>query len=299
MKPVRTTASNSPARSHVTPSHVALVATMTMTALIALGGCSRQAAAPAAPQAHTTAATLPPAQFDSRLSLVNNNGTVRYDGTVDSDASRKAIIAMLGQAYGPGHISGALAIDAGARPAPWQARLPQFLPAFTMPGAAIGFDGKRLELGGYASEPDRATLLARARQLFPGYELTGLFRGVGDIAPDDTAQALAGLKSGASAGEVVQALNQTPIHFIDGSAQVSADSLAALSQAAKAIQGSAGERRIEITGPAGAGEDLALSQQRAEAIKVQLIVNGVSPAAIETRSHSAGSADTGASFRLL
>ena len=37
-------------------------------------------------------------QFEARLSLVNNNGTVRYDGTVDSDGTRKAIVATLGHA---------------------------------------------------------------------------------------------------------------------------------------------------------------------------------------------------------
>ncbi|QSX76253.1 OmpA family protein [Lysobacter arenosi] len=265
-----------------TTSRATLVAALTFAAVIAFAGCSRDATpAPSAQATADTAAAPPAAQFEARLNLVNNNGTVRYDGTVDSESTRKAIEAMLRQAYGPG-ISGSLAVDSAARPAPWQANLPQFLSAFTMPGAAIGFDGQRIELGGYASDPDRTALLSRAEQLFPGYTLTGLFRGVGN-SPDAAAQALAGLKTGASAGDVIKALNQTPIQFIDGSAQVSPDSLAVLSQAAKAIQGSGGEKRIEITGPAGAAEDLALSQQRAEAIKVQLIVNGVSPGSIETK----------------
>jgi outer membrane protein OmpA-like peptidoglycan-associated protein len=294
MKPVRMTAVPTLSSS----SRTTLVVAMTLVGAIAFAGCSRDAtpASPAQAKADTAAAT-PAAQFEARLNLVNNNGTVRYDGTVDSESSRKAIEAMLRKAYGPG-ITGALTVDAAAKPAPWQANLPQFLTAFTMPGAAIGFDGQRIELGGYASDPDRTALLARAEQLFPGYTLTGLFRGVGS-SPDAAAQALAGLKTGASAGEVIKALNQTPIQFIDGSAQVSPDSLAVLSQAAKVIQGSGGEKRIEITGPAGAGEDLALSQQRAEAIKVQLIVNGVSPASIETRGRVAGSPGSGASFRLL
>lgn len=294
MKPVRMTVSP----TLPTPSRAALAAAVTLAAVIAFAGCSRDATPASSAQATADTAAAPPtAQFEARLNLVNNNGTVRYDGTVDNESSRKAIEAMLRQAYGPG-ITGLLAVDPAAKPAPWQANLPQFLSAFTMPGAAIGFDGQRIELSGYASEPDRTALLARAEQLFPGYTLTGLFRGVGS-SPDAAAQALAGLKPGASAGEVVKALNQTPIQFIDGSAQVSPDSLAVLSQAAKAIKGSGGERRIEVTGPAAAGEDLALSQQRAEAIKVQLIVNGVSPASIETRGHVAGSPDSGASFRLL
>ncbi|HEY5850308.1 MAG TPA: OmpA family protein [Lysobacter sp.] len=292
----------SPLRSRVAPA--AVFALVVLAALSALGGCSRDSTPPASTQAQATPATPAAAQIDARLSLVNNNGTVRYDGTVGSESSRKAIVAMLGQAYGPSNVSGDLIVNPAARPAPWQDPLPQFLAAFTMPGAAITFEGERIELSGYASEPDRAALLARAQQLFPDFALTGLFRGlagpaVAGSSEDDAAQALAGLKAGASPGELEQALNDTPIHFVDGSAQVSADSLPILSQAARAIQGNAGERRIEITGPASAGEDLALSQQRAEAIKVQLIVNGISPAAIETRGHAAGTAASGASFRLL
>ncbi|HEY5804538.1 MAG TPA: OmpA family protein [Lysobacter sp.] len=301
MKPGRKTAS--PARSPASPA-AAMVSIAALVALTALGGCSRESTPPSsaqspATQAQATPATPPAAQFDARLSLVNNNGTVRYDGTVGSETSRNAIVAMLGHAYGPASVSGDLAVDPAARPAPWQDPLPQFLSAFTMPGAAVTFEGERIELSGYASAPDRASLLARAQQLFPDFVLTGLFRGVAGSGEDEAAQALAGLKEGASAGELEEALNDTPIHFVDGSAQVSADSLAVLSQAAQAIQGSAGERRIEITGPAAAGEDLALSHQRAEAIKVQLIVNGVNPASIETRGHAAGTADSGASFRLL
>ena len=79
-----------------------------------------------------------------------------------------------------------------------------------------------------------------------------------------------------------------------GSAQVAADSLALLSKAAQVIQAAGDGTRIQIAGPEG--DDPTLARQRAEAIKVQLIVNGVSPGAIETTARSDGDASL---FRLL
>ncbi len=262
----------------------------------ALAACQRDATAPTAQS--TVAATPPAAQFDARLDLVNNNGRIRYDGTVDSERTRQQIIDALHRAYGAASVSGELRVDPAARPAPWLGRLSEFLQAFASPGAAVGFAGQRLELSGQASADERAALLARAELLYPGYDYEGLFRGVGANAT--APNALSEVKPGASAQDVVQALNRTPIAFEEGSARVSADSLALLSQAAQAIRDGAAAR-IEITGPADGGgnaeENRLLSQQRAEAIKVQLIVNGVSPAVIQTAAQATPGSQ--ASFRLL
>lgn len=282
----------SPGRSLVRPLLLPLA-----LAAVAITGCQRDTSAPPAPTAPVE--TVPVAHFDARLNLMNNNGLVRFDGTVDNAKTRDAIVAALTRAYGAERVSGHLDIDGGARPAPWGTALPQFLAAFTQAGAAVTFEGRRVELGGYASESDREALLARAELLFPGYAYTGLFQGVGNHAAGDAAEAvLAKVKPGTSGNALVQALNeavtQTPIRFEPGSARVAPDSLALLSKAAQVIQASGGAR-LEVAGPSG--DDPSLSQQRAEAIKVQLIINGVSPAAIET-ARTAASGDS-AQFRLL
>lgn len=265
-------------------------------AMLAATACNREASPP---QATPPEAAAPVAQFDARLNLVDNNGSVHYDGTVATDASRDAIVAALQRAY-PGRLSGQLKVDRGARPAPWQEALPKFLETFNVPGAAVTFEGRRIELGGHASETDRKALLARAELLYPGYAYTGLLQGTGDGAPADAATAvLAQVKPGTSGEALVMALNeavtQTPIRFQPGSAQVAPDSLALLSKAAEVIQAAGDGTRLQITGPAA--DDASLARQRAEAIKVQLIVNGVSPAALETTAQ-AGTGDA-ASFRLL
>ena len=73
----------------------------------------------------------------------------------------------------------------------------------------------------------------------------------------------------------------------NGSGNVSADSLDLVAQAAATIQAAAPGTRLLIVGPvvasADTGNDIFLSKQRAEALKVQLILNGVNPAVIDTR----------------
>lgn len=273
------------------------LAALLFAATIAIGACSRE---PASPQSAAQAEAAPAARFEARLDLVNNNGDVRYDGTVDSEASRKAVLGALVRAYGAEHVSGEIAVDRGARPAPWQAALPQFLASFAVPGAALSFEGRKIGLSGHAPVEARKALLARAELMFPGFAYTGLFQGASDAAsPADPASAvLAQVKPGTSGDELIQALNeavaQTPIRFEDGSARVAPESLALLSKAAEVIQAAGDGTRIEVAGPANG--DPALARQRAEAIKVQLIVNGVSPAAIETTDQAGPG--TAARFRL-
>jgi len=266
-----------------------------IASVVATTACNRETPTT---QASPPTAAAPVAQFDATLNLVNNNGTVRYDGVVGTDAQRQAVEAALRRAFG--RLSGELKVDHGARPAPWSDALAKFLESFTQPGAAMSFEGRRIELHGHASEEDRKALLARAELLYPGYAYTGLFQGVGDGATTDAASAvLAEVKPGTSGAPLVKALNeavtQTPIRFEPGSARVAPESLALLSKAAQVIQASGDATRLQIAGPAA--DDPSLAQQRAEAIKVQLIINGVSPAALETTAQ-AGNGET-AAFRLL
>lgn len=269
-----------------------------LAGLAGLAACNR-GPADAGTETAKAAETAPVPRYDAKLSLVNNNGSLRYDGSVDSEAAKQAVIAALAHAYGAEKLSGDLAVDRYARPADWAANLPKFAAAFHQPGAAVSFQGQRIELSGQVADADRAALLEQARSLYPGYAYTGLFEGVG-AAPANAA--LASLDKQASAAEVVRALNQTPIAFEGDSARIAATSLDALGEAAKAIQAAPARTRVEIYGPAGASgaseDELALSKARAEAVKVLLVVNGVSPGAIETKAAAADSG-RGISFKLI
>ncbi|MGO1071554.1 OmpA family protein [Lysobacter sp. CA199] len=277
-----------------------------LAALAGLSACNRNApgadTAPADGAAPVAAA--PVVRFDAKISLVNNNGAIRYDGTVDSDATRKALGIALSQAYA-GQITGNLAVDKAAKPAPWQDKLPQFVAALTMPGVAVSLEGNTIELSGQAGDGDRAVLLEKAKTLFPGYVYGGLFEGVGGAAAssDAAAQALAALAPGkASAADIAKALNLINLRFDEGGARIAPASLDILSRASKAIQDGPKDARYEIVGPGGAAgqaaDNEALSRQRAEAVKVQLIVAGANPGSLDTRGEP-GTAATPLRFNVV
>ncbi|MEH6416954.1 OmpA family protein [Pseudomonas sp. CGJS7] len=290
MRPVFPASSS---RRSTVPTHrsTVLAGTVLLAALAGLSACNRNAPGTEAAPADSAApvAAKPVVRFDAKISLVNNNGAIRYDGTVDSDATRKAIGIALTQAYA-GQIAGNLAVDKAAKPAPWQEKLPQFAAALTMPGVAVGLEGNTIELSGQASDADRALLLEKAKTLFPGYQYGGLFEGVGGAAAssDAAAQALAALPPGkASAADIAKALNLIQLRFDEGGARIAPASLDILSRAAKAIQAGPKDARYEIVGPGGgagqAADNETLSRQRAEAVKVQLIVAGANAGALDTR----------------
>jgi hypothetical protein len=223
--------------------------------------------------------TVARAPFDAMLSVVNNSGAIRFDGTVGDAATKSRIEQSLLSAYGPGRAAGDLVVERAARPPKWVAGLGGFLKIFEpMVGAALRFEGDRIVLSGKVELDQRRALRAAAEQAFPGAQLQGLFE-----LPADTAT------TGKTIAPAVLAktLNQMPVKFEDGGGNVSVDSLDLVVQAADSIRAAPPGTKLLIVGPvvasADLGNDIFLSKQRAEALKVQLILNGVNPASIDTR----------------
>jgi outer membrane protein OmpA-like peptidoglycan-associated protein/uncharacterized protein YidB (DUF937 family) len=101
------------------------------------------------------------------------------------------------------------------------------------------------------------------------------------LASERATEALASLKPGSSPQQLVQALNLYVINFDTGSAVIPAYSTPFLFQAAQAIKAAPGGTAIEIGGHTDStGDDasnLALSQQRADAVRNYLVQQGVDP----------------------
>lgn len=251
-----------------------------------VSGCGREdAAPPPAPEVAVEAVERLP--FDARLSLVNNSGQIDINGVVADAQTRDDLLAALRGGYGRERLTGDIDIDDVARPSAWGPGLPALLPPFgDAQGAALRFEGERIVLTGVADADTRARLRDAARLAFPDARLEGLF--VADTAPPPAElQAAAG-----DGARLARGLSQLPISFEDGAGSLSAESLATVAQAADAIRAAPEGTRLRIVGPVVAERDggnaVFLSRQRAEALKVQLILNGVNPGMIETRGWGEG-----------
>ncbi len=243
--------------------------------LIATTGCQR--GSDTSPQADTP--TAPRVQIDATLGLADNSGSLRFDGTVDSEATRTAIERALLAVYGNGRAQGAIDVDPSARPPIWAKGLEEFLRTLsTVPGAGLRLSGNQATLSGPLGNDQRRALRAAAERAFPDVRLSGLFEPPGDDS---------GAKPTLSPEALAKTLNATVVAFKPGSGEVSDDSLALVAQAADAIRAAPEGTRLVIVGPvtptSDAANDVFLSKQRAEALKVQLILQGVSPAVIDTR----------------
>jgi outer membrane protein OmpA-like peptidoglycan-associated protein len=244
-----------------------------LLATVAIAACNRTPApAPKAP-------TIEREPFDAMLSVVDNSSRIRFDGTVDNAATKTKIEQALLAAYGPNRAGGDILTDNVARPAPWLPGLAAFMKAFsTVTSAAVSFEGDTVVLSGNPSLDQRRALRAAAEQAFPGARLEGLF----ELPADPVAK-----PTKLSPEALAKSLNQMPVQFKPGSGEVSNDSLSLVVQAADAIRSAPAGTRLLIVGPviatADTGNDMFLSKQRAEALKVQLILNGISPAVIDTR----------------
>ena len=173
----------------------------------------------------------------------------------------------LNAAFGAGNVGGDLTVDASTLSAGWIDKLIALLPELKAAGLKFGFDGDKLNIDTSAlPEDQRFAITDKLRSVFGGYAITGLW--------DRASAALAGLKSGFSADDLVKALNLMNVYFETGSAKITADSMEVLQRAADAIKAAPADTRIEIGGytdnTGDAADNVALSQQRAAAVMAKL-----------------------------
>ncbi len=278
----RTISSTAGARHRRRMTRPAAWITLAIAVMLAAGACRQQPATDASQIPHT-----PIPKVDARLQVANNNGSLRYEGSVADEATKAGIERSLKSVYGS-DATGAIALEPNTNAPPWANGLGEMFMAFRMPGGVLAFEGKRIELSGAVGDEDRATLLKKARELYPDYEFTGLFQGV------DMAYALPDRGDGDG---LVVFLNAIPINFQEDSGMLTPDSLDGISRAARAIRSAAAGQRIRIgVHPLVADMpeyDRDLAFQRANAVKVQLAIREVDPGMLDAEALPARDAGKG------
>lgn len=109
------------------------------------------------------------------------------------------------------------------------------------------------------------------------------------LAAQKATAALASLRPGFTAADLVGALNFDVINFATGSAEIPADNHDFLNKAATAIKMAPQGTLIEIAGntdnTGDTASNLQLSQQRADAVRNYLVTQGVAPSALLAKGY--------------
>ncbi len=249
------------------------------TLLMYLGYSRQQStSAPVDTRAPVPAATV--GQAGPRLRIANVDGTVDVAGQLASDPEKARLMEALRATFGGDNVRGDITVDAATAPASWMDKLIALLPELKRSGIKLGFDGDKLQVDTSAlPEDQRIALSHRLRAEFPNLRMSGLW--------DRAMAALSMLKAGFTSDDLVKALNLSTIYFETGSARITGDSMETLVKAAQAIKAAPAGTRIEIGGhtdnSGDAAINLSVSQQRAEAVKTNLVELGVAADMLEAR----------------
>jgi OOP family OmpA-OmpF porin len=227
------------------------------------------------------------------LWLTDDNGTFTYSGQVRDEATRTSIIDALRTHFGSDKTKGAITVDPNVSSAPWTANLGAALDNLKVNGLQALFSGNSVNIGGLASDADRDRMIGTLRSaLGGGLTFGSLADKVGDLVSGATGSAslaLTALKTNFSAGDVVGALNLSIINFTTGSAEIPGASTALLREAAAKIRQLPAGTVIEVGGhtdnTGDAAANVALSQQRAEAVRNALIQAGVDPSMLVAKGY--------------
>jgi OmpA-OmpF porin, OOP family len=255
--------------------------------------------APVVPPAPATPA-LPP-----RLMLTNDDGVVHYSGSVHDDETRTSIINSLKAVFGADKIQGDIGVDLNRGAAPWLVNFRTALENLKVPGVQASFDGNSVNLGGIVSDADRDRISNSLKSaLGSGLVFGTLADKVTDIvssANTKVVAALTSLKTVSEAKDLVGILNQSIINFPSGGSELPTAATELLQHVAAQIKQLAPSTVLEIAGytdnSGDAAANVALSQQRADAVRNALIHAGVDPSMLVAKGY--GSANPIASNDLL
>lgn len=258
-----------------------------------LSNPNRTPVAPAVVQAPPSPPAPAAPTLPARLALNNDDGVIHYSGSVHDEETRTTVINALKAVFGADKIQGDIGIDLNRGAAPWLVNLRTMLENFKAPGVHALFDGNSVNLGGTISDADHDRISNSLKSVLgSGVVLGSLANSVTDMASNansKVAAALGALKTGSDPKDLVGILNQSIINFPNGGSEVPADANSLLQNAAARIKDIKPGTVLEIAGYTdNAGDptaNVALSQQRADAVRNVLIHAGVDPSMLVAKGY--------------
>jgi OmpA-OmpF porin, OOP family len=262
--------------------------------------------APATASPTAPAGTQPQApSLNSRLSVINSNGKIKYSGVVPDEQTKQNVLNQLKSTFGEGNISGDISVDSRARAAAWPSGLSSALPNFKAPGSEVTFDGNSINVGGTMSENAKSDTVAKLKSVYGTGMNVGSFEAATAVTEANrrASEALSSLRPGFTADDLVNALNMNVINFRSGGAQIPQESMPVLEQSAAAIKSAPAGTRLEVGGYAdNAGNSAAnqrLSQQRADSVRRFLIDKGVNADSLVAKGYGGSVGNRRIEYKVL
>ncbi|WP_322031712.1 OmpA family protein [Paraburkholderia sp. J76] len=246
------------------------------------------AVASGVPAAAAASDAAPAPTQDAHLSFtVDKAGVPTITATVGTEAEKAQLIDALTKKFGAGKFTANVNVDAATKPAEWLAHLDGLLPLMALPGAEVKIDGTHVELSGAAADA-KAGWLDKLKALFgSGFDI-GVFnvqKAVADATQSfrDAVKGLFAADSSCAGADVAKVLNLQVVNFKTGSSIVPASAADDLRQSARALIACSKRGQpvaLEVAGYSDNVGDkatnLALSKQRAMAVRTYLVSQGVS-----------------------
>lgn len=229
---------------------------------------------------------------DPFLSLTDENGILGFSGVVRDEATRNNVLEALRADFGADNIRGSIAVDPRIGVAPWINNFRGLIDNLKVPGMQAVFSGSSVGVGGLA-DADRDRAIGAMRLLLgDNATISSLTERAAELIAGTNGAAIAalrGLPSGFAPRDLTAILNTSLINFPTAGADVPGVNVGFLKEAAARLRQLPAGATVEIAGYTDNTGDpmanVALSQQRAEAIRQVLIQAGVAPGMLTAKGY--------------
>ena len=211
---------------------------------------------------------------------------MRASGVVHDEDAKTSIVDALSAAFGADNVKSDISIDQNATAASWLGAFRAALDALKGGSVDAIFEGDKVDVGGAAmGDAERDKIIAALKSALGGGvavgALTDQTAAAVAVANDRATTELASLQSGFGVKDLLFALNDSVVNFASSSAEVPESMAPFLKTAAADLKQLKAGHVLEIAGytdnTGDAALNLALSQNRADAVRDALIKYGADP----------------------